>query len=160
MKNALPYELYTISDSAYALSASNFLINELGYIPKKAFITDNTPERYKDKIRSEFENIDDEYSDKVTFEIDGGKIEKEIRSDKNTPRKTLILGSQWEDDIAADIKAPITYLGIPITNNLILNKTYFGYNGGLRLIEDIYSSILSDSLFNARFVDCVEKNNY
>lgn len=160
IKNGLPYELYTIADSTYALGASNFLINELGYVPKQAFITDNVPERYTDKIRREFENIDKEYKDKVTFEIDGGKIEKKIRKDKNTPRKTLILGSDWEDDLALNIRAPITYLSIPITNNLILNKTYIGYNGGLRLIEDIYSNILNDRLFNARFVDRDEKENY
>lgn len=152
IKNGLPYELYTIADSTYALGASNFLINELGYIPKQAFITDNVPERYIDKIRSEFEKIDGEYKDKVTFEIDGGEIEKKIRSDENIPRKSLILGSEWEDDVALDIKAPITYLSIPITNNLILNKTYIGYNGGLRLIEDIYSNILSDRFFNERYV--------
>ena len=128
------------------------MINELGYIPKQAFITDNVPERYTDKIKSEFKKIDEEYKDKVTFEIDGGEIEKRIRSDENTPRKTLILGSEWEDDVALDIKAPITYLSIPITNNLILNKTYIGYSGGLRLIEDIYSNILSDRLFTERYV--------
>jgi nitrogenase molybdenum-iron protein beta chain len=152
IKNGLPYELYTIADSTYALGASNFLINELGYIPKQVFITDNVPERYTDKIKSEFKKIDEEYKDKVTFEIDGGEIEKRIRSDKNTPRKTLILGSEWEDDVALDIEAPITYLSIPITNNLILNKTYIGYIGGLRLIEDIYSNILSDRFFNERYV--------
>lgn len=99
-----------------------------------------------------------EYKHKVTFEVDGGEIEKKIRSDKNIPRKTLILGSDWEDDLALEIQAPITYLSIPITNNLILNKTYLGYSGGLRLIEDIYTNILSDRLFNARFVDRNEKD--
>ncbi|MDP4178616.1 MAG: nitrogenase component 1 [Bacillota bacterium] len=157
VKNGLPYELYTIADSTYALGASNFLINELGYVPKQAFITDNVPEKYTNKIKYEFEKIDEEYKDKVTFEIDGGKIEKKIRNDENTPRKTLILGSEWEDDLSFDIKAPLAYLSIPNTNNLILNKTYVGYNGGLRLIEDIYSIILSDRFFNERFVDREEK---
>lgn len=159
MKNGLPYELYTIADSTYTLGASNFLINELGYIPKQAYITDNVPDKYNGKIKSEFQKIDEEYKDKVTFEIDGGKIAEKIRSDENTPRKTLILGSDWDDDLAFDIKAPITYLSIPVTNNLILNKTYIGYGGGLRLIEDIYTNILSDRLFNARFVDSDERKN-
>lgn len=158
IKNGLPYELYTIADSTYALGASNFLINELGYIPKQAFITDNVPERYVNNIKNEFEKISEEYKHKVTFEVDGGEIEKRIKSDKNIPRKTLILGSDWEDDLALEIQAPITYLSIPITNNLILNKTYVGYSGGLRLIEDIYTNILSDRLFNARFVDRNEKD--
>jgi nitrogenase molybdenum-iron protein beta chain len=144
MKKMLPYELYTIADSAYALGASNFLINELGYVPKQAFVTDSVPEKYTDKIRGEFQKIDEEYLDKVFFEIDGGEIEKKIRSNENKPRKTLILGSEWEDDLASDIKAPLTYLSLPIANGLILNKTYIGYNGGLRLIEDIYTNIIKN----------------
>lgn len=153
VRNGLPYELYTIADSTYALGSSDFLINELGYIPKQAFITDNAPEIYRRKIVKDFENIDEQYKNKVTFETDGGEIEKKIKSDVNFPRKTLILGSEWENDLALYIQAPITYLSIPITNNLILNKTYIGYSGGLRFIEDIYSNILNNRYFNARYVD-------
>lgn len=144
IKKPLPYELYTIADSTYALGASNFLINELGYVPKRAFITDNVPEKYMDGIRREFQNISEEYRDKVIFEIDGGEIEQIIRNDENRPRKTLILGSEWEEHLASDIGLPLTYLSIPINNDLILNKTYVGYNGGLRLMEDIYTNILRD----------------
>ena len=46
IKNGLPYEVYTIADSTYALGVSKFLINELGYSPKRAFLIDNVPERY------------------------------------------------------------------------------------------------------------------
>jgi nitrogenase molybdenum-iron protein beta chain len=144
IKKPLPYELYTIADAAYALAASNFLVHEMGYQPKRAFITDNVPERYTEAIRRAFEAVHEGYRDRVTFEVDGGRIEKTIRSDANKPRKTLILGSEWEEHLAADIKAPLTYLSIPINNDLIINKTYLGYAGGLRFVEDIYSGILRD----------------
>lgn len=153
IKNGLPYELYTIADATYGLGVSKFLIQELGYTPKRAFLIDHVPERYKGFITSEFEKLDIEYVGNVHYEEDGGRIESIIRKDKNRPQKTLILGSQWENDLANEIEAAITYLSIPILENLILNKSYFGYGGGLRLIEDIYSNIIGNKYFSARFRD-------
>ncbi len=153
IKNGLPYELYTIADSTYALGVSKYLINELGYTPKRAFLIDLVPERYKGFITEEFEKLDSEYINHVHYEEDGGRIEAIIRGDKNRPQKTLILGSQWENDLAKEIEAAITYLSIPILENLILNKSYIGYFGGLRLIEDIYTNIIGNKNFTSRFRD-------
>jgi nitrogenase molybdenum-iron protein beta chain len=155
IKNGLPYELYTIADSTYALGVSKFLIHELGYTPKRAFLIDNVPERYKGFITEEFEKLDPEYAAHVHYEEDGGRIEAVIRGDRNRPQKTLILGSQWENDLAREIEAAITYLSIPILENLILNKSYLGYAGGLRLIEDIYTNIIGNKYFTSRFRDQV-----
>lgn len=146
----LPFELYTIADSAYAIGASNFLINELGYVPKGAFLIDNVPEKYKDNVTNIFEGIHEEYKGKVFFENDGGSIEKIIKNDVNIPRKTLILGSTWEDKLSEDLNAPVVYISNPILDKLIVNKTYIGYTGGLNLIEEIYSSILINKNFNQR----------
>jgi nitrogenase molybdenum-iron protein beta chain len=152
-RNGLPYELYTIADSAYAIGTSKFLVNELGYAPKRAFLIDKVPEKYKEAIRKEFEETDADYVDHVHFEEDGGLIEKQIREDENRPQKTLILGSQWENDIAKEIEAPITHLSIPFMESLVMNKTYLGYAGGLRLLEDIYTNILGNKDFTYRFRD-------
>ena len=149
-KAGLPFELYTISDSAYGIGASNFLISELGYVPKGAFLIENVPEKYKESIINIFEGIDEEYKGKVFFEIDGGAVEKKIRDDVNVPRKTLILGSTWENKLSEDLYAPVVYISNPILDKLIVNKTYIGYNGGLNLIEEIYSSILSNKNFSQR----------
>ncbi|MFL0194041.1 nitrogenase component 1 [Clostridium sp. WILCCON 0269] len=146
----LPYELYTIADSAYGIGASSFLINEVGYVPKGSFLIDNVPDKYKENIVNTFEGIDEEYKGKVFFENDGGAIENKIRKDVNVPRKTLILGSAWENKLSEDLYAPVVYISNPIFDKLIVNKTYVGYNGGLNLIEEIYSSILSDKNFNRR----------
>ena len=91
-----------------------------------------------------------EYKGNVFFETDGGAIEKIIRNDVNIPRKTLILGSTWEDKLSEDLNAPVVYISNPILDRLIVNKTYIGYTGGLNLIEEIYSSILSNKNFNQR----------
>ena len=102
-----------------------------------------------------FLDIDEEYADHIHFEEDGGAIEARIAGDENRPQKTLILGSQWENDIAQKLEAPITHLSMPIMESLIMNKTYLGYAGGLRLLEDIYSNILSNKDYTYRFRDKV-----
>lgn len=150
----LPFELYTIADSAYAIGTSNFLINELGYVPKGSFLIDNVPNKYRENIINIFEEIHEEYKEKVFFEADGGAIEYKIRNDVNIPRKTLILGSTWENKLSEDINAPLVYISNPILDRLIVNKTYVGYTGGLNLIEEIYSSILSNKNFSQR-VDAI-----
>ncbi|MCR4945105.1 MAG: hydrogenase, partial [Clostridium sp.] len=53
----IPRRFYSIADATYALGFSRFLLNELGIIPAKQFIVDNTPEKYIDNIKSNFENI-------------------------------------------------------------------------------------------------------
>jgi len=56
----------------------------------------------------------------------------------------LILRSSWDVEIASQLGG--YYLGIstPISERLIMDRSYAGYRGGLRLAEDVFSTILSD----------------
>ena len=77
----------------------------------------------------------------MEFETDGGAIQEKIRGDENRQR-ALILGSSWDRDLAKDLGADLLILGVPVEYRLILNCGYAGYNGGLRVIEDIYARVL------------------
>ena len=137
----LPRRFYTILDANYSLGFSKFLLNELGIIPERQYIVDNTPEEFREGIKKQFAEISELRSTEVVFEVDGGKIQEEIRKD---PRKNraLILGSGWERDLAKDIDADLLIISVPISYRLVLNCGYAGYNGGLRAIEDIYDHVL------------------
>jgi nitrogenase molybdenum-iron protein beta chain len=137
----LPRRFYTILDASYAIGFSKFLLNELGVVPAKQYIIDDTPESYRENIIEEFEKISEFRSAEVHFAIDGGAIQEEIRKDPQKNR-ALILGSGWERDLASDIKADLLIVSAPITYRLVLNCGYAGYNGGLRAIEDIYDRVL------------------
>jgi nitrogenase molybdenum-iron protein beta chain len=137
----LPRRFYTILDSTYSISVSKYLLNELGIIPARQYIIENTPEEYREGIQEEFKHISELRSAEVVFNEDGGKIQKEIREDENNNR-ALILGSGWERDLAHDLKADLLILSAPVSYRLVLNCGYAGYNGGLRLIEDIYDKVL------------------
>ncbi|EPR13523.1 nitrogenase component 1 [Ruminiclostridium papyrosolvens] len=138
----LPRRFYTILDASYSLGFSKFLLNELGIIPAKQFIIDDTPEIYRKQIEQQFLKISDFRTSSVSFSIDGGEIQKEIRQEQQKNR-ALILGSGWDRDLANDIKADLLIVSAPVTYRLILNCGYAGYRGGLRAIEDIYDRVLN-----------------
>lgn len=141
----IPRRFYTILDASYSLGFSKFLLNELGILPEKQYIIDDTPEEFREDIKLQFSRISDLRSAEVAFSIDGGAIQEEIR--QSPPKhRALILGSGWERDLANDLKADLLIISAPVTYRLVLNCGYAGYNGGLRAIEDIYDRVLDTYL--------------
>ncbi|MDD6793926.1 MAG: nitrogenase component 1 [Clostridiaceae bacterium] len=143
----IPRRLYSIADATYTLGFSKFLLNELGIVPAKLFIADNTPEKYQEDLREKFNNIS-EYKQRtidVEFNPDAGLDSYKIYEDfkKNSDKRALILGSGWDKDLAERIKADLLIISVPVTYRLVLNCGYAGYSGGLRAIEDIYDRVLA-----------------
>lgn len=143
----IPRRVYSIADATYSLGFSKFLLNELGIIPGKQFIVDNTPDKYKESVLEEFKNIS-EYKERdvdVIFNPDAGFAAGELEKDFNRDpdKRTLILGSGWDKDLADRIKADLLIISVPVTYRLVLNCGYAGYAGGLRAIEDIYDRVLA-----------------
>lgn len=137
----IPRRFYTILDASYAIGFSKFLLNELGIIPAKQYIIDDTPLKYREEIVNQFKNISEFRSAEVDFIVDGGAIQEEISKDEQKNR-ALILGSGWDRDLATSIGADLLIVSAPVAYRLILNCGYAGYNGGLRLIEDVYDRVL------------------
>lgn len=137
----LPRKFYTLLDASHSLGFSKFLVNELGILPGKQYIVDDTPEKYREFIAEEFKNISEYRSAEVEFNVDGGAIQEDIRAQDNSKRP-LILGSGWDRDLAKDIDGDLLIVSAPVTYRLVLNCGYAGYEGGLRAIEDIYGKVL------------------
>ncbi|WP_206107182.1 nitrogenase component 1 [Paenibacillus apii] len=139
----LPRRFITVADSLYALGIARFLTNDMGLIPEKQFITDDTPNDYQSGVAAEFEQFTSGIVAETVFSNDGGYVEEEIRKLKIRSRP-LILGSSWERVVARDLNAYQLSVSAPIGNELVLSKSYVGYNGALQLVEDIYSVVLND----------------
>jgi len=140
-RNSIPYELYLIADSSYAIGVSDFLVNELGFSPEGIYITDTKDEFAKKKILETFGNSGDEFADKIIFEDDGGKIQADIRKRLNGSKKAAIFGSLWEDTLAEETGNLSYHLSLPLLNDVITNRSFVGYNGGIRLMEEVYASM-------------------
>lgn len=139
----LPRRFITIADSIYNLGISKFLINDLGLIPETQFVTDNVQEEYQQNITEEFKNYQNDIISEVVYSNDGGSIEENLRERRYRSRP-LIIGSGWDKVVTKDIKGYHLSIATPVTDRMVLSRSYVGYEGALRLTEDIYSVVLDD----------------
>lgn len=138
----LPSELYTVGDAEYTLGVVDFLVNELGLTHKKTFIVDDAQgESLKKIIIENAEKYVPSVKDNVILEADGGKISKSLYELIGKSRKAIIFGSTWESFIAERTENNNVLFSLPLSNDVVLGKTFMGYNGGLRLIEEMYSGM-------------------
>ncbi len=141
-RSNIPNDLYLVADSEYAIGVSNYLVNELGLQPKGIFITDEPPtDTLKKNVLQTIESLGKEISDVTHFESDGGKIQQELIKLIGTSKRAVIFGSTWEKIVAEKNNNMLILLSMPIVNDVILNKSFTGYTGGLKLTEEIYSGI-------------------
>ncbi|APM40062.1 nitrogenase component 1 [Clostridium kluyveri] len=131
-----------ISDAQYCVAITKFLVNDFGLFPSKQYITDDTPVKYQNNVRKYFKELNDGIEAEVEFCTDGYKIDNEIRS-TGFYGYPLIIGSSWEKKIAEETKAHYITISWPVFERLIINSSYVGYSGGLKLLEDIYSVVLT-----------------
>lgn len=129
-----------VSDSQYSLALTKFFVNDLGLLPAGQFITDDAPEKYRAAISEEFTKLNDNIKAEVKFETDGYLIDADI---KNTEYYGIpfIIGSSWEKKVAEEVDGHFLNVSWPVKEKLIVNSSYVGYEGGLKLIEDIYSVV-------------------
>lgn len=145
----LPYKLYTAADSLYALSYTKYLEQELGFIPERVYITDDpTPEK-EEIVRSFIEKELSEYKDIFVINKDNEQNLIDLKNRVKYENRALILGSDWERDIAKETGNLFKYISIPIGQDLIIQNTHVGYRGGLNLIEDIYHNLFSGNQINS-----------
>ncbi|MDR3335544.1 MAG: hydrogenase [Treponema sp.] len=140
-RNNLPTELYTVADSAYALGTSSFLVNEIGFIPKGVYVTDGAAESHIRPITQALAERDQALADLLVFETDGGLVQQDIRKKLGKSKKALFLGSSWEKVLAQETNNLYAFVSLPLPETVILNNTFVGYDGGLKLVEEIYSNV-------------------
>jgi nitrogenase molybdenum-iron protein beta chain len=163
---ALPRRLYTLLDASYSLGFTRFLLNEVGILPARQFVLDNTPEQYHEAIRERFSKISHLglHTAEVVFLTDAGLAHDLIRLEAGIEPAThgvgggginiggsgsgsdgsraLIIGSSWERQLATDIGADLFIASVPLVYRLVLGATIIGYRGGIRVIEDLYTKVL------------------
>ncbi len=127
-----------VSDASYTLAVTKFLVNDLGLFPSKQYITDDTPEEYRQTIEKYFKELNYNIEAEVAFSSDGHQIHKEIET-ADFNGYPLIIGSNWEKSIARKTDAHFVNISYPLIERLVINSSYAGYKGGLKLLEDIYS---------------------
>jgi len=138
----LPNHVHILHDAGYVASLSKFLLHEVGIVPKEQFITDNTPDKFKEQITADIASTSAKRIIPVIFEPDAGLAQEQIRKIKHSGRG-LIIGSGWDKELAREKNYDFLSAAAPTPYRLVLTTNYAGFSGGLRVIEDIYHNVLA-----------------
>jgi nitrogenase molybdenum-iron protein beta chain len=140
------------ADSNYAPAISNFISDELGWIPHLAMVTDPLTEENQQALKKRFEGYASGLSPKVHFDESAASLRHYLidswERNRNhvyyEPLGPLVLfGSSFEKDFAEENGFPLLNVSFPSTNKVVFNKAYAGFNGGLALAEDSFSLLVS-----------------
>ncbi|WP_010256279.1 nitrogenase component 1 [Treponema primitia] len=135
----LPADFFLVADSVYALGISNFLVHEMGYEPQGIYIIDDPSESKQELVRTSFHGILPEFDKRIFFEPNGALIGEDIQRRLVYKSRSWIFGSTWERFLAEDTGNIYVFTSIPINADVIITRGYAGYDGGLRLIEELFS---------------------
>lgn len=131
----------TVSNAADALAVTRFLVNDFGLIPGTQYITDGTPDEYREAVAGYFKVLGHGLGTDVVFSTDGYEIHQAIReTDFFGP--PLLVGSIFEKKLAEELEGNFLAVSVPVKERLVLSSSYIGYHGGLTLLEDIYGYVL------------------
>lgn len=131
-----------VADAQYSLGITKFLVNDLGLIPAKQFVVDDTPKAYRASITEEFKNLNFGIEAEVSFDADGYKIHEEIKN-HDYHGYPLVLGGYYEKELTENLKGNFLNISWPVQDKVVFDNFYAGYAGGIRLIEDIYTVAVS-----------------
>jgi nitrogenase molybdenum-iron protein beta chain len=138
----LPNHVHILHDAGYTVALSEFLLHEVGIVPKEQFITDDTPEAFHAAIREGLASVSGKRDIPLYFEPDAGKAQDIIRGLRHSGRG-LIIGSGWDKELAREKDYDFLSAAVPTPYRLVLTTGYAGFTGGLRVIEDIYHNVLA-----------------
>lgn len=140
-----------ITDSYYAYPITDFISEELGWIPHFVSINDIHDPDVQEEYKKKFERLTCETKPIVIFEDKTGQTAKKLRASwpYNNNQKyydalgpLFIIGSVVERNLAAQYNAGFLTVAFPVSNRAVLNKGYAGFRGALSLTEDLLSNLV------------------
>lgn len=124
-----------VADSNTAVSITRYLTDEVGQLPDIVIITDNPPEEFRESIVNEITSSEEiQFTPDIVFEIDSFKISQLL---KNRPFLNL-YASSLESVITDELETTHVTVSFPSFNRNVLVDNYVGFDGGLKLIEDLF----------------------
>ncbi len=142
-----------ISDANYAQAISRFLADDIGWLPDLVVITDQLSDFEQEKVAKRFENYRSGIKPHVFFDTDTSHVARHLKElwpdppdddhyhDSFDP--AFVIGSSLDREFAESIQALHLSVSYPIANRMIINRGYAGYEGGLNLLEDIFTQLVA-----------------
>ncbi|GHU82233.1 oxidoreductase nitrogenase component 1 [Clostridia bacterium] len=128
-----------VADASTAVGITRFLANDYSFTPVVTIISDpiwsNTD---KELITNEITSLTYAKAPDVFFLSDHYDIRQKIKEYSDI---TLLIGSSLEEEVALELDIQCHVMSYPISDRLVLNRTYSGYKGTLTLIEDLFNNL-------------------
>ncbi len=140
------YYAIVVANSTDAIPYAKYLDNEIGWIVRYVFVTDDLNDAQKKTLEEAFENTLFTVQPTLRFETDTYKIQKyveqtdvQFKSDRyyETISPLCVLGSTIDRKLAESLGGILLGISYPLTNRIVLSKGYAGFKGGLNLLEDL-----------------------
>ncbi len=141
MHNNIPHDAHIVADCHYALGLGDFLVNELGFTLDSIAVIDDPPQALRAGITQAAAQADASLGQLLEFHSDGYEAQESIRKRMGKHGSAAIFGSTWETDLSKETDSLLIHVSLPINDDVVVTRGYFGYDGGLRLIEDVYAGI-------------------
>lgn len=142
-----------IGDGNYAVGITRFLSADLGWLPEIIAITDVLEDEQKSAISAKLASIAGVANSPIVFSGDSTEIAQQVKEHwankqgatgkyNNPLTPAFVIGSSLDRPLATELGAPHLSVSFPVANRAVIDRGYTGYRGGLRLIEDLISTII------------------
>jgi nitrogenase molybdenum-iron protein beta chain len=134
------HRLAIIGDSSTVTGLTKFFANDFSQIPALAVVTEEVPDEHHQNIRKELSNLEYGWLPEIVFASDSWSINQAVRN----AGPSIILGSSLDKEIAKDLIVPHLSVSFPVTDRVVLNRSYAGYRGSVSLVEDFLAAGMTD----------------
>jgi nitrogenase molybdenum-iron protein beta chain len=141
-----------VGDCNYAYGLTKFLADDLGWIPELAVCTDEPADDRAAVLTERFGTLESGLKPAFVFETDGSEVIRHLNERWPGPKgqryynafsPAFVIGSSLDRELAASLGAAHLSVSYPVLNRAVLDRGYAGYRGGLHLVEDLVSAIVS-----------------
>jgi nitrogenase molybdenum-iron protein beta chain len=126
------------ADAGTAISITRFLADDFSFTPVAVIVTESIwSEADKERITKALTTLAYARPPAVSFLTDHYDIREEIKKHDFT----LLMGSSLEDEVARELNVQLNRVAFPLSDQLVVNRTYAGYRGCLTLVEDLFNNL-------------------
>jgi nitrogenase molybdenum-iron protein beta chain len=141
-----------VADVNYAPALTEFIADELGWLPQLTVVTDPLDEEQQTAVDRRFSTYLSGARAKVRYDANAAAVRRYLidswERDRNhryydALNSVVIFGSVFEKDLAEEFQYQLLPLSFPVTNRVVFNRSYAGINGGLTLAEDAFALLVA-----------------
>lgn len=152
--NDLDLQRYAVvvGDANYAVALTRFLADDLGWLPLLTVCTDQLQEEEQRALAGRVDKLASGFETNLVFESDGSQVRSHLdrvwqpaqgQKYYNSFSPAFVVGSSFERQLAQELGAAHLSVSFPVANRAVLDRSYTGFSGGLRLAEDLVSAIVA-----------------